>query len=757
MFQGPQVGSQSTLSQPTMLGVQVARSDDHAAPSSAFALPGSAQAKASAELVGADERHFARIERALEALRDELTERLSEARRRPAGSGQAALDADQEVRRLSARLGLLERHSFDLCLGRMVPADGSDPVYVGRLGLADRSGDRLLVDWRTPAAEPFFAATSACPMGLSSRRRYRWSAGRIIDYWDEALDLAARVMPLALDEDSAFIASLGAGRSTRMQDVLGTLQADQDSIIRSTSRGALVVDGGPGTGKTVVALHRAAYLLYADPRVGSAQGGVLFIGPSHGYLAWVSDVLPALGEQGVSTCTLADLVPGGAALPPEPDPVVAALKSGCGAPEWIEPAVALYEEPPRVTVEVDTPYGSAIVTATDWADAFGEADPAMPHNQARDQVWEVLLDLLLERRLSEAEASIDWQAPDADGRSDVDPAGFRQALARDRVLAETFSRGWVLLEPSDVVADLYSVPAYLRRCAPELTPDQVRSLQREDPTGFTAADIPLLDAARRRVGDPDEVRRRHRAESRVADERRQMDQVVEHLIAADYDSASVLTMLTGADLRAGLADQSDALAQSPERLQGPFAHVIVDEAQELTDAQWQMVRARCPSGSVTVVGDRAQAREGFPETWEERLSRIGLRDVRRVALSVNYRTPQEVMEVAGREIQSLLPDANVPDSVRRSGVPVRFGVVAELDPLLREWLAGNPTGQACVIGEAWSGDSSRVHCLDPSAAKGLEFDLVVLVRPAQFGAGVRGAVDRYVAMTRATSELVVLD
>ncbi len=184
-------------------------------------------------------------------------------------------------------------------------------MYVGRLGLTDSDGRRLLLDWRSPAAEPFFGATHANPMGLASRRRFRWTLGRITDYWDEVFTPDGLEGHAALDDQSAFIASLGSSRSPRMRDVLGTIQADQDAIIRAGSRGALVVDGGPGTGKTVVALHRSAYLLYSDPRLGHRRGDVLFVGPHQPYLSYVADVLPSLGEEGVQTCTLRDLVPGG--------------------------------------------------------------------------------------------------------------------------------------------------------------------------------------------------------------------------------------------------------------------------------------------------------------------------------------------------------------------------------------------------------------------------------------------------------------
>ena len=226
--------------------------------SSAFDLPDHLAHKADPALVAGDERHFEAIAESLEQSVADLSDRLDAERRAPGGTGQQALDRDLEVHRLSGRLRALRRFSLDLCLGRIVFEDDPEPVYIGRLGLTDSEGRRLLVDWRSPAAEPFFGATHANPMGLASRRRYRWTAGRVNDYWDEVFTPDGFEGNAALDDQSAFIASLGGSRSGRMRDVLSTIQADQDAIIRASSRGTLVVDGGPGTGKTVVALHRAA-------------------------------------------------------------------------------------------------------------------------------------------------------------------------------------------------------------------------------------------------------------------------------------------------------------------------------------------------------------------------------------------------------------------------------------------------------------------------------------------------------------------
>jgi len=700
--------------------------------------------KADRTSIARDEEQFPAIATALAEQITELSDRLDAVRRAPGGRGQQALDRDQEIHRLTNRLRLLRRFGVDLCLGRIVRAADRDPVYIGRIGLKDAAGRRLLVDWRSPAAEPFFAATHASPMGLASRRRYRWSGGRITDYWDEVFTADGLVGNTALDDQSAFIASLGTSRSPRMRDVLATIQADQDAIIRAGSSGTLVVDGGPGTGKTVVALHRTAYLLYSDPRLGHRRGGVLFVGPHQPYLAYVADVLPSLGEEGVQTCTLRDLVPEGAAAAAEADPQVARLKSSGAIVDAIEAAVRLYEEPPSEGMTVETPSSEVWLSARDWTEAFQAPEPGCPHNEARDQILDALVAILMDNH---------------DG-DDVPEDVLRRELASNEDLNAALRRAWPLLEAPDIVGDLWSVPAYLRMCAPWLTRAEVATLQRHDAQAWTESDLPLLDEARRRLGDPEASRRSRRQRAAEASARAEMDRVVEDLIASDDSEMFVMSMLRGEDLRGALVDDSAVPAADRDVLAGPFAHVVVDEAQELTDAQWRMLLARCPARSFTVVGDRAQARHGFTESWDARLARAGLSHVHLASLTINYRTPEEVMAEAEPVIRAAIPDANVPTSVRSTGVPIRHGSVEDRDAVLRDWLAGHEDGIACVIatGPARPGADlpPRVRSLTPELAKGLEFDLVVLIDPQSFGTGIEGAVDRYVAMTRATQELVVL-
>ena len=696
-------------------------------------------------MIAGDERHFAALAESLHHSIADLSDRLAAVRREPGGIGQQALDRDLEIHRITARLRTLRRYGLDLCLGHMVAADDAEPVYIGRLGLTDSAGLRLLLDWRSPAAEPFFGATHANPMGLVSRRRYRWTRGRISDYWDEVFTAEGfEGHAASLDDDSAFIASLGSSRSSRMRDVLGTIQADQDAIIRAGSRGALVVDGGPGTGKTVVALHRTAYLLYSDPRLGHRRGGVLFVGPHQPYLDYVADVLPSLGEEGVQTCTLRDLVPEGAAAAIESDARMARLKSSADLVRAVEAAVAHYEQPPTRPMTVETHWSDVRLDADDWAEAFEAPEAGTPHNEARDVIWEELLTILVDKN-----------------EGDASDEELRAALQQNGGLRRTFTRAWPLLDAEGVIADLWSVPAYLRTCAPWLTDDEVRMLQRADARAWTVSDLPFLDAARQRIGDPEAPRRRRLREAALAAEREERERVMDHLIAADDSEMAVMSMLRGQDFQNTLVDEAALPSADPDELAGPFAHIVVDEAQELTDAEWQMLLLRCPSRSFTIVGDRAQARHGFTESWQDRLARIGLDRVALASLTVNYRTPEEVMAEAEPVIRAAIPGANVPTSIRSTGVPVAHGSASDLSGILDAWLAAHAEGIACVItteriDPGTSGATSRVRWLTPELSKGLEFDLVVLIDPDSFGTGIEGAVDRYVAMTRATQRLVIL-
>jgi hypothetical protein len=389
---------------------------------------------------------------------------------------------------------------------------------------------------------------------------------------------------------------------------------------------------------------------------------VLFVGPHQPYLAYVADVLPSLGEEGVQTCTLRDLLPEGATgagrARPGGGPAQVDRRHGDGGRAG---RPALRGTADRGDGGQDPRGETCGLSPHDWIEAFESLEPGVPHNEGRDQVWEELLTILVDKHETD---------PDD---SDVSEDLVRRALAHDDELVDAFGRAWPLIDPTDLVGDLWSVPAYLRRCAPWLDPDEVRLLQRREPQAWTSADLPLLDAARQRLGDPEASRRRRRQRAAAAAEREEMSRVVDDLVASDDSDMQVMSMLRVHDLQNALVDDGSLRHHDPDLLAGPFAHIVVDEAQELTDAEWQMLLLRCPSRSFTVVGDRAQARHGFAESWQERLERIGLDRVDLATLTINYRTPEEVMAQAEPVIRAVLPDANVPTSVRSSGIPVVHG------------------------------------------------------------------------------------
>lgn len=719
-----------------------------------------------------DEQHLAaardELDRQVRVLRDRLDAVLAG---RGAGE-QGRLERDEIAEHLRSRLRGLAAVSGDLVLGRMDLAGGGS-LHVGRIGVSGQDGRPLLVDWRSEAARPFFAATRVEPLGLVSRRRYRWSGGQVTSFWDDLLDPAATPpSDLRPDGESALLASLGRARGTRMQDVLTTLAADQDEIIRADPRRPLVVDGGPGTGKTVVALHRAAYLLHHDPRLRAGRAGILVVGPSRPYLDYVADVLPNLGED-VLTATPTDLVPEGATAQSCADPELAALLADAHLLDAVDARVAIDERPPRTTVVVDSAAGELVIGPEEWSAAFAAVDPGTPHDHARDAVREELAEILAVR-LDEERTVDDVDADDdADGWEGGPSAEeLLPDLLADDELRAALEGAWPLLDPVQVVRDLLGDPALLRRCAPWLDAAQISRLLLAPGAPWTLEHLPLLDAARRRIGDPEREARAERRARAVARDSARMDEVVADLVADDPTEMRQMSMLRGDDLRGALDAQVVTEAAPVDPFEGPFAHLVVDEAQELTDAQWRMLLARCPSHRVTIVGDRAQAVAGFPESWGERLARVGLPRVDVETLHLNYRTPAEIMKVAAEQIREAVPGASVPESVRRTGRPVREGRLAELEQVLRAWQErmtgdhaadGGPLGTACVIAPEHlelsippSAPEGRIVRVTPELAKGLEFDLVVLADPDGLGEGVAGAVSRYVAMTRATADLVVL-
>lgn len=690
--------------------------------------------------ISEDQIHLRCIARLVAEQRREVSERLAKRGHDRAGILQQSLERDVDLERLARRLRALDRMGPETCLGFMVNATTGQRTYVGRIGLTDENSEQLLVDWRAPAAKPFFAATHAQPYMLSSRRRYRWRLGKIVNFWDEVFDLTQLSKSTSLDEHSSFLASLGSNRVGKMQDVLSTIQADQDSIIRSSAKGALVVDGGPGTGKTVVALHRAAYLLHADAQLHSGGGRVLVLGPHEAYTAYISDILPNLGEEDVLIATLNDLVPeiGDSSL--ESSAPIAQLKSTYRMVDAVRRAVSVFEQPPECDLLIETSWGDLNLTVQHWMNAVTSVDSGANHNEARSQIRQVLEEILSEQLPSGCAPAIQIHAE----------------ITRNAQLADALEVHWPLLDPHKLINSLFSIPALLRFSAPWLTGSEQECLLSEEPHMLSVEDGPLLDAARFFVGDPDVEVAKHRRDVMLAGERELIQRVIGDLIAAADDMEDLSAQLRNEDLQEKLVLQRAEAEAPTESLTGPFAHIIIDEAQDLTEAQWSMVLRRCPSGSLTIVGDRAQAANGFTESWEERLVRSGISRCRVAKLSVNYRTTQQIMDAAASVIRQQLPDANVPSSIRTDGAPVIYARPNQQADLLAKWLSDNPLGVGVVIGDPLFTQTERIRSLSPTQSKGLEFDLVILNRPENFGEGFSGFVHRYVCMTRATGQLIVL-
>lgn len=691
------------------------------------------------EEVAEDDRHLAVIAARVDQLHQEAAQQLLLAGQQAAGVLQQSLDRNVQMQTLARRLRQLDQLGPKACLGFMLTTAG-ERIYVGRAGLSDEYGNQLMIDWRAPAARPFFSATHAQPEGLALRRRYRWRAEKIVHFWDEVFDLDRLGHSSSLDEHSAFIASLGTERTGRMSDVLSTIQADQDAIIRSSSRGALVVDGGPGTGKTVVALHRAAFMLYSDARLQSQRGRVLVVSPHNSYSSYVADVLPNLGEDDVLVATLAQMVPFTADQTDE-DEQLASIKGSATMVEAVRKAVSVFEQPPSASLGINTGWGQVDLTPGDWSAAQSMIDEHTPHNENRAPLKDALIELLIPRVT----------------HNEQELTQVRSALDVNLELNAWLDEHWPIIEAQNLLRALYQTPQLLAYCARDLEPAQRDALLGASAgAGWTPADLPLLDAAQHVLGDPNSqwLHQRERAEhDRAAANVRD---VVEDLISSADDLEDLSSQLRNPDLQDYLVSQLATSETTPDLLTGVFSHVIIDEAQDLSDAQWAMVLRRCPSGSLTIVGDRAQCVSGFLDSWPERLARAGISQVRVTSLNINYRTTSQVMEAAATVIRTALPDANIPTSLRTDGQPVRRARPEQLEQILGQWLAENPLGVAALIGYPYKLSKPRLSVLSPEKAKGLEFDLVVVYRPEDFGHGLPAAVRKYVAMTRATAELVIL-
>jgi DNA helicase IV len=727
--------------------------------------------------------------------------------RESAGQARDQLERDARITHLRDREAALDAAEHGLCFGRIDRQDGQR-YYIGRIGLRDRNsaGDALLLDWRAPAARPFYLATAASPEGLRRRRHLTTRRRRVVRVDDELLTGEGAVGDERLVGEGALMAALTAGRSGRMKDVVATLQREQDEAVRSTHSGVLVVQGGPGTGKTAVALHRAAYLLYNHPEI--ARRGVLVVGPSPHFLAYVSDVLPGLGETRAVLSTVAELFPGVRADRVE-SPQIAQVKGKLEMAEVIAAAVrARQSSDEPVTLEVD---GDLLTLSVEFLHQAREHARAgrLAHNLARvgfhrRVVHELarLAALAADRRMAEVEEGFEAEIAAADraltGELDSLPATIDEAAALSHDAADTaqlvrelavhprvqalLGRLWPNLTPMRLLDDLFADPQGLPAIG-GLTDAEVALLTRAPGQGWTEADVPLLDEAAALLGEDARARRR-RADREEAEQIAYAQGVLD-ITGNDEDDENipVAQMMSARALAARhRPDDARTLAErAAADLTWAYGHVVVDEAQELSAMAWRALIRRCPSGSMTVVGDLAQTHNpAGAVSWPEVLApHVGDR-LRLLRLNVNYRTPVEIMRVAARVLARTGSGESPPTSVRHGGhepwrAEVQASHLAEaaaswaqreferpsderaailvpepaLDEVRRAVLAQVPTASAGAQVDL----QQRVVVLTVAQAKGLEFDSVLVVDPAAVLTGRRGLNDLYVATTRATREI----
>lgn len=714
----------------------------------------------------------------LDDLRASARERLADVRRHgPSGSPQNRSERDAFATLYEDRVAQLEAVEDRLCFGRLDLED-SLTRYIGRIGLSDAEHTPILTDWRAPAARPFYQATANHREGVVRRRHILTQGRSVTEIEDDVLDVEALADEevAALSGEGALLAALNAQRTGQMTDIVATIQAEQDVIIREDLTGVLVVQGGPGTGKTAVALHRAAYLLYAH-RARLERTGVLFVGPNLRFLRYIDQVLPSLGETGAVTARLADLMPGITADALESSDLAAEVKGRTVWTRILERAVSQRERVPDSDVVIELDGRTMVLERRAFVRARDAARRSRkPHNLARVGFVHQLISNLCELYI----AQLGYDVP-ADERSEID-----RELRSLRDVRVALNLAWMPLTPQKLLEDLFSSPARLAAAAPELSEAERASLIREKGSAWTEADVPLLDEAAELLGEDDQAARqqaRQDSEQRAAELAYARD-VLESIGPAENSRVSAETL-------AGRFSDSGSYLTTAERASADrtwaYGHIVVDEAQELSPMAWRLLMRRCPSRSMTIVGDVAQtSAPGGTHAWAERLDPLFRGHWRLRELTVNYRTPAQVMDLAGEVARAAGLGAKTPRSVRETDQPIdiisahgldtrmQSGENSETAALMdslevaierakaRVAQAGGgtiavvvPRGLRAEAARRWPEDA-RFAVLTPRGSKGLEFDVVVLAEPAEILLERSGASDLYVAMTRPTQALFVV-
>ncbi len=714
----------------------------------------------------------------LDELRDEKQFQLAQIRRSSSsGSHQNRSERDAFATMYEDRLTQLNAVDDRLVFGRLDLDDG-EKRYIGRIGLSTESLQRLMVDWRAPEAGTFYQATAFERQGVWRRRHLILRGRNVRAIEDDILDVARLDDESSLQGEGALLAALDARRTGRMSDIVGTIQSEQDRIIRAPLAGVLVVQGGPGTGKTAVALHRAAYLLYTHrDRLKSA--GVLLVGPSDAFMQYIERVLPSLGETGVVMSSVGHLYPGISAVN-EPNDAIAEIKGRAVMAGVVTAAVAnrqrIPAEPKRLNVEgtILTLTPKQVRRARDKARATGK-----PHNEARTTFVKILLRDLTEALTEQLEES-------SGAGNNADRAYLAEDVRSSRDVRVALNLAWMPLTPQKLIDELLSKPSHLSSAAPILSPEEVQLLLRPSGSSWTEPDIPLLDEAAELLGELDPTGGRDKAAEEQERKRNVTNavQAIENMGQSMADSG-VDGMLSAEALAehnaVGESRFSSAERASQDRAWA-FGHVVVDEAQELSPMQWRMLMRRCPMKSFTIVGDIAQTSSAAgARSWQQALEPFVGERWRQEELTVNYRTPMQIAEAAVRMANAAGLVVSAPKAVRDGKWDtfvdeVSEGeVVSRLLQTLPEDLAAIQGGLVAVVaqehfqeqvlaalrqtygaraGTGAGGYEQDIIVTTPANAKGLEFDAVVVLEPAELLSGRGGLVgDLYVAMTRPTQRL----
>ncbi|WP_336083700.1 RNA polymerase recycling motor ATPase HelR [Nocardia sp. SSK8] len=666
------------------------------------------------------------------------------------GDGGSPMEREFEVRALAKEAKGLDIADNGLCFGRLDAVTG-EHSYIGRIGLFDEANDfePLLLDWRAPAARPFYVATAASPENTRRRRQFHSRGRRVIGFTDEVLG-----RPEAGDSgDAALLAAVAAPRGPGMRDIVATIQAEQDEIIRLDHPGVLVIEGGPGTGKTVVALHRVAYLLYTQ-RERMERQGVLIVGPNPAFLQHISHVLPSLGETNVVFTTTGGLLPG-LEVTAEDAPEAARVKGSTEILTVLAAAIADRQRLPAEPIVIELADVPVRIDAalTEWARAEARAT-GRPHNQARATFLEVLTWALTERaigRIGNGWLSRSDRAAWEQVRTDL-----LAELAETPAFTAAIDELWPVLTPETLLGQLYSSPERLAAAGADPV------LGRADGAAWTVSDVPLLDELIDLLGPHEPVDRT--AEKEAKAQAAYAAAVLENMVSRedmmdDEDHLFATDMLFAEDLadRFVERDTRELAERAAADRDWTYRHIVVDEAQELSAMDWRVLMRRCPGKSFTIVGDLAQRRAAAGATsWDAMLDPyVPGRWVYR-PLSVNYRTPAEIMAVAAAVLAEFAPEVRPPESVRACGVAPwsRAVTTAELPAAIAEFehAEAQREGTSVVIGPP-----GVPGTIPASETKGLEYDAVLVVDPERIILdGPRGAAELYVALTRATQRLGVL-